>query len=241
MNSDDTESTITDIEMISMTTSESELELPNHNGMTRESDINAEITVNDTESGTDTDILIEPSKSAQNGRHNVAFATRVKKAIRTFSFTSLGKKFIRHHKEQCVACCHCYYTKSRSQSLRSLITSRKTWKQLGQGIISNLKQIIRLFLDRRVMLSTVVYGLMGYAAIMTNEVSYIKRDLKLIIFQLFPLLMVTDHAHGGYQMDDNEIATFTMIVAGVQLVYQVNLFIFILDTYTCTHSLLKLE
>ena len=40
-------------------------------------------------------------------------------------------------------------------------------------------------------------------------------------FQLFPLLMVTDHAHGGYQMDDNEIATFTMIVAVVQLVYQV--------------------
>ena len=33
--------------------------------------------------------------------------------------------------------------------------------------------------------------------------------------------MVTDHAHGGYQMDDNEIATFTMIVAVVQLVYQV--------------------
>ena len=36
--------------------------------------------------------------------------------------------------------------------------------------------------------------------------------------------MVTNHAHGGYQMDDNEIATFTMIVAGVQLVYQVLMF-----------------
>ena len=36
--------------------------------------------------------------------------------------------------------------------------------------------------------------------------------------------MVTDHAHGGYQMDDNEIATFAMIVAGVQLVYQVLMF-----------------
>ena len=33
--------------------------------------------------------------------------------------------------------------------------------------------------------------------------------------------MVTSHVHGGYQMDDNEIATFTMIVAAAQLVYQV--------------------
>ena len=33
--------------------------------------------------------------------------------------------------------------------------------------------------------------------------------------------MVTNHAHGGFELDDNEIATFIMIVAVVQLFYQV--------------------
>lgn len=41
-------------------------------------------------------------------------------------------------------------------------------------------------------------------------------------------MMVTDHIHGGYKMDDNEIATFIMIVAVVQLIYQVRV-----STCTC--------
>ena len=33
--------------------------------------------------------------------------------------------------------------------------------------------------------------------------------------------MVTDHKHGGYSMDDNEIGVFISIVAVVQLFFQV--------------------
>ena len=36
--------------------------------------------------------------------------------------------------------------------------------------------------------------------------------------------MVTNHEHGGYQMDDNEIGMFVMIVAIVQIFYQVKIY-----------------
>ena len=36
--------------------------------------------------------------------------------------------------------------------------------------------------------------------------------------------MVTNHEHGGYQMDDNEIGMFVMIVAIVALFYQVKIY-----------------
>ena len=36
--------------------------------------------------------------------------------------------------------------------------------------------------------------------------------------------MVTNHEHGGYQMDDNEIGMFVMIVAVVQIFYQVRIY-----------------
>jgi len=38
--------------------------------------------------------------------------------------------------------------------------------------------------------------------------------------QLFPLLMVTDYAHGGYHMDDNEIGTVMMVAAGCEFFWQ---------------------
>ena len=168
--SDDIESTMTDIEM-----------MPNHNGINgevviRESDINTEITETYTDIVRDTKILVKPDKSTQNSQHSVAFLRRVRKAVKAFSFTSIRRKFITHHKKQCVACCHCYYTKSRSQSIRSLITSCEVWNQFGGGVVSNFKQIIRLLLDRRVILSTLIYGIMGYVAVMSNEVSCIKSE-----------------------------------------------------------------
>ena len=91
--SDDTESTMTDIEMI-----------PNHNRITsevviRESDINTEITETYTDIVRDTKILVRPDKSTQNSQHNRAFLRRVKKAVKAFSFTSIRRKFITHHKK----------------------------------------------------------------------------------------------------------------------------------------------
>ena len=45
--------------------------------------------------------------------------------------------------------------------------------------------------------------------------------------------MVTNHEHGGYQMDDNEIGMFVMIVAIVALFYQVDIVIILIYTLCC--------
>lgn len=39
--------------------------------------------------------------------------------------------------------------------------------------------------------------------------------------QLFPLLLVTGHEYGGYDMDDSEIGVILMTTAMVQLLFQV--------------------
>ena len=39
--------------------------------------------------------------------------------------------------------------------------------------------------------------------------------------QLVPLLLVTDHDSGGYNMDDSEIGVVLMSVAAIQLLWQV--------------------
>lgn len=39
--------------------------------------------------------------------------------------------------------------------------------------------------------------------------------------QLFPLLLVTGHEYGGYDMDDSEIGIVLMTAASVQLLFQV--------------------
>ena len=184
----DTESTITDIEMEMMSVT-MRAKVPNHGDITdeamiKESAFNIEITETDTEIERDTEALLENSKSTQNNHNNIAFTTRMKEAVSTFKFSSLGKKFIRHHKKQCIACCHCCL-KSRSQSLLPHITSCETEKKLGQGVMSNLKKIVKLLLDRRVILSTLIYGIMGYVAVMTNEVSYVKSEKFQFFFSCF--------------------------------------------------------
>ena len=45
--------------------------------------------------------------------------------------------------------------------------------------------------------------------------------------------MVTNHEHGGYQMDDNEIGMFVMIVAIVALFYQVDIVMILKYTLCC--------
>jgi len=82
-----------------------------------------------------------------------------------------------------------------------------------------------LMKDHRVFLSTTLYGLLGFAAIVLNEVIFSpmqcnKRSHDLSQ-QNFPLLMVTDHHNGGYDMDDNEIGILLSIAAFFQVSYQV--------------------
>ena len=176
---------------MSASESDSELITNENNGDTsviRESDIDTDMNESDTE------MLIGFSGNIQNGSpEKLQYSVIVKNAVKNFSFSSFRRKFVKHHKEQCIACCHCYYTRrGRSQSLTSLITSCESWKRLGSSILSNFKQILRLLLDRRVILTTVIYGLIGYASIITSEVSATCYDY-LIYFILKVISSIDGH------------------------------------------------
>ena len=55
--------------------------------------------------------------------------------------------------------------------------------------------------------------------------------------------MVTDYEHGGYNLDDNEIGTFIMIIGVMQLLYQVCYYVLIsyirCFSSLCTHDWLS--
>lgn len=111
--------------------------------------------------------------------------------------------------------------------------------------VSRLKMVARLMVDRRVVLATSLYGLVGLLQVMMNEVLceskahtcmawvHYRTHTYMYVYwlhtsvcvlscrQLFPLLIVNDQAHGGYKFDDNEIAVMITLAAGGQILFQV--------------------
>lgn len=90
---------------------------------------------------------------------------------------------------------------------------RCTPQGLRSGAVTRLKQLgqtARLLADRRIFLSVSLYGLTSFIFILQNE--------------LLPLLLVTSHVHGGYNMDDTEIGIILMVSAVTQLLWQLFLF-----------------
>jgi MFS family permease len=88
-----------------------------------------------------------------------------------------------------------------------------TPKQVGLFLVGKLKVLLykllevgRLITDRKVILSTALYGMYGSFHVMANET--------------FPLLMVTCYANGGYHLDDNELGVVVMCSGAVQLLWQ---------------------
>ena len=58
-----------------------------------------------------------------------------------------------------------------------------------------------------------------YPAVLSTV--YFMCDHLYYTVQLFPLLMVTYHEHGGYRMDSSEIGVVLMVVGVFQLLWQV--------------------
>lgn len=174
------------IELVSYTRSDPERESVQTNGTindiyvntVRESDLDTDTDVNNT----DTELLLDDDPPLYGIRNNRKknwlhlMKDKIKRTIMSLSLVSLWKKFLTHHKEQCIACCYCCYSipssgsSSSSSSILSSVTTLNTWKRIGHKIASNTKMMLKLMLDRRVILSTSTYGLLGFVAIMTNEV-----------------------------------------------------------------------
>ncbi|XP_065901217.1 uncharacterized protein [Dysidea avara] len=101
-------------------------------------------------------------------------------------------------------------TSEKGEHLKPLLGSHvcrrdKKLNTLVMRFRSKLTTVAKLMKDRRVFLTTTIYAEMGFIVI--------------IIYELFPLLMVTSHSDGGYDMDDNEIGLFLSIAAFIQIFY----------------------
>ncbi|XP_066285071.1 uncharacterized protein [Branchiostoma lanceolatum] len=70
--------------------------------------------------------------------------------------------------------------------------------------------IRKLLKDRRIILSCVLYCLLGFSAIVTNE--------------LLPLLLVSNHEHGGYNFETSEISLVLTGSAIFQIISQLVVF-----------------
>ncbi|XP_078676973.1 uncharacterized protein LOC144913820 isoform X1 [Branchiostoma floridae x Branchiostoma belcheri] len=86
-----------------------------------------------------------------------------------------------------------------------------------QGSDNNVP-IRKLLTDRRIMLSCVLYGLLGFSAILSNE--------------LLPLLLVSNHEHGGYNFETSEIS---LVLTG-SAVFQIFSQIFVFPTLSKKYS-----
>ena len=164
--------------------------------------------------------------------------------LKAVDLISCARRFFVHQWKQCLECCWCCVNPedhscqeiSHARTNRSSQLSARAWSwKMCRAALRNIKKIMALIADRSVFLSIFLYATLGTLEIITNEVqsmfvlvvqnSIYKHiylyNLLVIFLQLFPLQMVTDHKHGGYSMDDNEIGVFISIVAVVQLFFQV--------------------
>ena len=145
----------TDIEMVSLTNgSESELT----NGIV-ESDLSTDVDVSLTDES-DTELLI--TKDTVHVQQQPLHWKIRNKMKRSLDPISLGKRFLHHHKEQCIECCYC----CSKETCLSLIHNRTGSLNLNQRIFSKLK----LLIDRCVIVSVLLYGFLGFVAVMSNEV-----------------------------------------------------------------------
>ncbi len=74
--------------------------------------------------------------------------------------------FCLFQKQQCIKCCYCCV--STKSSHEGPISHRSVYTKIKDGLLMRL----RLFWDRRVILTVVTYGLVGGVTILSNEVSY---------------------------------------------------------------------
>lgn len=129
------------------------------------------------------------------------------KCLETFNIFKLARLVMKRITDcvggfvTCAVCLRTYdYTNLKPSNLQ-----RKS-SGYGRTLCNGMWRMFKLILDRRVFLSVSLYGIMAYLAIVSNE--------------LLPLLLVTSHEHGGYNMDASEIGVILMVAAIVQLFMQ---------------------
>ena len=144
----------TDIEMISLT-SESEPELTNQ---TTESDV-------DSQSDADNKLLLNGDVHVHRhyqGHHN----NIIERAIKHINPITLGRNMIRRQKEQCILCFWCCQGQQRARACRSTVEIN----QLHHTLFNKLKWVAKAICTRSVLVSMLLYALLGCLILIIQEV-----------------------------------------------------------------------
>jgi hypothetical protein len=189
----------TNVEMVSLTVNNTEMDT-NHHDM--ESDIDSQ-SMEDSSDVEALQVAINSDSEQLLLNTDVgkeSMSSKIRRKIEYYNIVAVWGRFISFQKEQCIACIQCCKPKGTSSIKDHSIG------QLFLKILLKLRDTLKLLLDRRILTSILLYVCLGFLAIILNE--------------LFPLLMINNQVHGGYQFDDNEIATFVTIVAVFVMIYQ---------------------
>ena len=154
--------TDTDIEMVSLT-SESETESANH------------IADSDEENQSDFTDSVDTKPLLRNGVsvaiQQPPISKRMHLKIKSLDPIAAGKKLLQIQKDQCIECCYCCPgIGEESVSLRGCKPSDvcEILKKIGRKFLL----MFRLMLDRRVIVSTLLYAFIGGTTVTANEVIY---------------------------------------------------------------------
>ena len=143
-------------------TDDSEIEMNGTTSLIAESDIDSQsdFEIVSAESS-DVELLVRAPQHSKRRR----WITRIKNA--PSKAAERAKEGLRHYREQCISCvmwctqckCECSVEKTKSYVVKK-----------SKAGVAKLKMMLGLLRDRRVLLSTGLYGLLGFTTVLSNEV-----------------------------------------------------------------------
>jgi MFS family permease len=167
-----------------------------------ESDIDSEsdggMTSFDERVGSDTELLINEGRSEEE-REMVGIVRRWSTSWSPHVAIRRTRSKARGWREGCgvcVASCASCTPKKARRFLRDNL----------RRMLGKLHMVARLMVDRKVFLSTSIYGMYG--------------GLHVLVSETFPLLMVTCYRHGGYHLDGSELGVIIMCSGVLQIFWQ---------------------
>ena len=147
----------TDIEMVTLTSESGTVESL---AGTEETDLSDQVS--------DSDLLLENAESLNIQHRPLSNRRRLKLKLSHVYLLRPFKMFYQMQKEQLLECCFCFVRthQTNGKSLRESLSPRVLLKSLTNRIILMLK----LMLDRRVIVSVLCYAFTGGVMVMSDEV-----------------------------------------------------------------------
>ena len=158
----------TNVEMLTLV-SESDVKEENLTNGIIESDLDSQ---SDSVVNTDTELLLNEEEERVKFRVNIKrncsmYFRKVWAKITSLDPAAVWRRFLIQQKEQCKLCL-CIGDVAMTKNRRGCLKMVKdcTWRKVWQWVWHR----VRLVLDRRVFLAISLYGIAGFAGLMTNEV-----------------------------------------------------------------------